>query len=183
MRILLTSIIGALLLISCVEEEIVEEIYEGPETDFAVAVIHPTEGNEINGVVKFTQTDEGVRVEATVYGLPAESLHGFHIHEYGDCRAPDALSAGGHFNPTDMPHGGPTDTERHLGDLGNIPTDEDGVGYLEYVDEKISLRGEHSILGYAVIVHEDQDDLVSQPVGEAGPRKGCGVIGVGNTEF
>jgi superoxide dismutase, Cu-Zn family len=183
MRILLLSLLSAFLLIACIQEETVEEIYKGPEADKAVAVIHPTEGNDISGVVIFTQTDEGVRVEATVSGLPAESLHGFHIHEYGDCRASDATSAGGHFNPTDMPHGGPTDTERHLGDLGNLPTDEDGVATIDFVDEQISLRGEHSIIGYAVIVHEDRDDLVSQPVGDAGPRKGCGVIGVANPDY
>jgi len=183
MRILLVSLLSAFLFIACVQEETVEEIYKGPETDKAVAVIHPTEGNDISGVVIFTQTDEGVRVEATVSGLPAESLHGFHIHEYGDCRASDATSAGGHFNPTGMPHGGPTDAERHLGDLGNLPTDEDGVATIDFVDEQLSLRGEHSIVGYAVIVHEDRDDLVSQPVGDAGPRKGCGVIGVANPDY
>ena len=183
MRILTTTILAAFLLISCVQEEVVEEIYEGPETDYAVAVIHPTEGNDISGVVKFTQTDEGVRVEATISGLPSESLHGFHIHEYGDCRASDGLSAGGHFNPTDMPHGGPTDAERHLGDLGNLPTDEEGVASVDFVDEQLSLSGEHSIIGFGVIVHEQRDDLVSQPVGDAGPRMGCGVIGVANPEF
>jgi superoxide dismutase, Cu-Zn family len=183
MRIFLISLLTLFLISACTQEEVVEEIYEGPETDFAVAVIHPTEDNEASGVVTFTQTDEGVRVQAEISGLGSETLHGFHIHEYGDCRAGDATSAGGHYNPTDMPHGGPTDTERHMGDLGNLPADEDGVATVDFIDEKLALSGKHSIVGYGVIVHRDQDDLVSQPVGEAGPRIGCGVIGVGNPDY
>lgn len=183
MRLTLLSLISVLLFISCVQEEVTEVVYEGPETDVATAVIHPTEGNEASGIVTFTQENDGVRVHAVVSGLDAESLHGFHIHQFGDCRAPDGTSAGGHYNPTGMEHGAPTDEERHMGDLGNLPADEDGVATLEYLDEKIQLNGEHSIIGYGVIVHAGQDDLVSQPTGDAGGRIGCGVIGVANPEI
>lgn len=183
MRLIVSSLLIMILLGACVQEEVTETIiYHGTETDFAVAVIHPTEGNEASGVVTFTKVGDGVRVQASISGLQPGQLHGFHVHQYGDCRGANALSAGGHYNPTDMPHGGPIDTDRHMGDLGNLPVGDDGVANLEYTDLKLVLSGEHSIIGYGVIVHRDRDDLVSQPVGDAGPRIGCGVIGVGNPD-
>lgn len=149
----------------------------GKMVTHAVAVLHPTQGNDVSGIVSFAQTDKGVRVVADVEGLtPGE--HGFHIHQYGDCSAPDGTSAGGHYNPEDKPHGAPGDTERHVGDLGNIQADENGKAHLEMTDRVISLRGPHSIVGLAVIVHAGADDLTSQPTGNAGPRVACGVIGV-----
>ncbi|MDX1590391.1 MAG: superoxide dismutase family protein [Balneolaceae bacterium] len=158
------------------------EMEEEPEVmiEQAVAVIHPTEGNAIEGYATFTQADDGVRVQAMVSGLDAEALHGFHIHQYGDCRASDGTSAGGHFNPEDNPHASPTDDVRHVGDLGNLPTNEDGVAEIDYTDTHISLSGPNSILGRGVIVHAGEDDFESQPTGAAGARLGCGVIGVAN---
>jgi len=149
-----------------------------PEFEELVSVIHPTEGSDVNGVVRFIPYPDGVRVIAEVHGLDPNSAHGFHIHEFGDCTAPDATSAGGHFNPHDEPHAGPTDDERHAGDMGNIITDENGSGDVDYVDTVISLTGSDSILGRGVVVHAGEDDLESQPVGDAGARLGCGVIGV-----
>jgi superoxide dismutase, Cu-Zn family len=156
--------------------------YDEPSVELAVVVIHPTEGNDAEGVVTFTHEDDGVRVHAEISGLDAGGTHGFHIHEYGDCRASDAESAGGHFNPTDQDHGGPMDDERHIGDMGNLEANEDGVAEYEYLDDKIELGGANSVIGYAVVVHEQRDDLESQPVGDAGGRIGCGVIGVGNAD-
>jgi len=46
-----------------------------------------------------------VVVAAAITGLKPNSEHGFHVHEKGDCSAPDATSAGGHFNPAGRPHG------------------------------------------------------------------------------
>ena len=157
--------------------------HDAPEIEMATAVIHPTEGNSAEGVITFTQTNEGIRVQATISGLSADELHGFHIHEYGDCRADDATSAGGHYNPQDMDHGAPDDSERHVGDLGNLTSNEDGTATVDYVDSVLSFSGSNSILGYAVIVHAGEDDFVTQPTGDAGGRIGCGVIGVANTSF
>ncbi len=185
MRYLIWIILSMVLFMACEEQEMQDEevTYQGVEIEKAVAVIHPTDGNSASGVVTFTQTDDGVRIQANVSGLDAESLHGFHIHEYGDCRASDATSAGGHYDPTDMPHGAPVDEERHMGDLGNLPANEDGVAELDYIDPKVELSGRHSVLGLAVIVHAQRDDLVSQPVGDAGARIGCGIIGKANPDY
>ena len=70
----------------------------GPTT--AVAVLHPTKGNQATGIIHFQPVSDGkVRVTATVENLAPNSVHAIHIHEFGDCTAPDATSAGGHYNP------------------------------------------------------------------------------------
>jgi Cu-Zn family superoxide dismutase len=143
----------------------------------AVAVLHPTTGSSVRGMVTFEQASNGVKVVADVEGL-TPGKHGFHIHKYGDCSAPDGTSAGGHFNPEGKPHGGPTDKERHVGDLGNIVADADGKAHFEWTDTVIALFGPHCIVGRAVIVHAGEDDLTSQPTGDAGARAACGVIGI-----
>lgn len=148
-----------------------------PSVTRAVAVLHPTEGSAARGVVTFTQGEGHVLVEAEITGLTRSGPHGFHIHEWGDCSAPDAMSAGGHFNPHGRAHGGPETAERHAGDFGNIEADETGRAVFRREDTKIRLNGPDSILGRAVIVHVDPDDLTSQPTGNAGARAACGVIG------
>ena len=143
----------------------------------AVATLSPTQGNNVSGVVTFTKVDGGVKIVADVSGL-TPGRHGFHIHEFGDCSAPDAASAGGHFNPTHRQHGGPDSEMRHAGDFGNLDADASGKAHYERVDKVISLDGPESIIGHAVIVHAKADDLKSQPSGNAGARVACGVIGV-----
>jgi Cu-Zn family superoxide dismutase len=149
-----------------------------PPVTRAIAVLHATsKGGEAHGVVTFTMTQGGVRVEAEVRGL-TPGLHGFHIHEFGDCSTPDAMSAGGHFNPTKMEHGAPTGGPRHVGDLGNIEANARGVAKLDLVDPTLMFAGPTSILGRALIVHAKPDDMKTQPTGNAGDRVACGVIGV-----
>ena len=142
------------------------------------AELAPTEGYEARGTVYFEPVDGGVRIRAEIRGLEP-GRHGFHVHEIGDCSAPDASSAGGHFNPTGSPHGGPTEAERHAGDLGNLEAGPDGVARYDRVDALIALSGPDAILGRGVVVHARADDLTSQPSGAAGPRVACGVIVAG----
>lgn len=149
----------------------------GSPTKKAIAVLHPTKGSSVRGLVTFEAVDKGVRVVADVSGL-TPGKHGFHIHEFGDCSSDDGTSAGGHFNPTGMPHSMPSSDKRHVGDLGNIEADKKGDAHLDYVDQMLSLEGVNSIIGRGVIVHEKEDDLKSQPTGAAGGRLACGVVGV-----
>jgi len=142
----------------------------------AVAVLHPTQGNNVSGTVYFSLTPKGIKVTADVMGL-IPGQHGFHIHEYGDCTAPDGTSAGGHFNPENQPHAGPDQAKRHLGDLGNIEADSSGNAHYERTDIYLKFDGRDSIIGRGVIVHAGEDDLVSQPSGNAGPRIACGAVG------
>lgn len=147
----------------------------------AVAVLHPTQGNGVEGTVHFMAVPGGVSVKATVKGLAA-GAHGFHVHEFGDCTAADGASAGGHFNPTAHPHAGPTDPVRHAGDLGNVTAASDGTATLEWTDPQMKLEGAEGVIGHAVIVHANPDDLKTQPSGNAGARVACGVIGVAKGE-
>jgi Cu-Zn family superoxide dismutase len=143
----------------------------------AVAVLHPTAGNKVSGIVTFTEEADGVRVQADIAGLPP-GKHGFHVHEFGDCSAPDLASAGAHFNPTNKPHAGPDSAARHVGDMGNVDADASGAAKLNYVDHEISLTNDQrSVIGRSVVVHAKADDLKSQPAGDSGARVGCGVIG------
>lgn len=184
MKTLLTSLL-LFLVIGCAENEMETQNNQNNQSadhDELVVVVHPTEGNEASGVVRFLNEEGGVRVVAEIHGLDPNSRHGFHIHEFGDCTAPDGTSAGGHFDPQDNPHAGPTDSPRHVGDLGNLEADGDGLAELNFLDTEISFQGANNILGRGVVVHAGQDDLESQPTGDAGARLGCGVIGVAQTQ-
>jgi Cu-Zn family superoxide dismutase len=143
----------------------------------AVAVLSPTAGSAVRGTVTFTVAQGGVRITAQLEGL-APGDHGFHVHEFGDCTAADGTSAGGHFNPAGAPHAGPDAGTRHVGDLGNLSADTQGMASYDRVDRTVTLDGPHSVIGRGVIVHAGADDLASQPTGNAGGRVACGVIGV-----
>ena len=151
----------------------------GADVKEAVAMVHGTKGNEkVHGIIKFTDTGNGVRVMAHVTGLEPNSEHGFHIHEFGDCTDMDkAMSTGGHFNPDKHQHGKPGDAQSHPGDMGNLKADASGMAMAEITLPAASLTGKNAILGRGVIVHEKPDDY-SQPTGNAGGRIACGVIGV-----
>lgn len=147
----------------------------------AVAVLSPTASNTAQGTVHFSSGSGGVAVKASLKGL-APGSHGFHVHEFGDCTALDAASAGGHFNPKASPHGAPTDSARHAGDLGNVTAAADGTATLQWTDSAMKLDGPDGVIGHAVIVHASPDDLKTQPTGNAGGRVACGVVGVAKSE-
>jgi Cu-Zn family superoxide dismutase len=148
----------------------------------AVAVMHPTEGNTTHGIVRFSQVPDGVRIIARIEGLAPDSKHGFHIHQFGDFSSGDASSAGGHYNPEGHRHGGPSEPERHAGDLGNLEAGPDGVAHYEFVADNMTISGHRNpILGRGLVIHAGADDLASQPTGNAGARIAFGVIGVAGT--
>jgi len=140
----------------------------------AVAKLESRSGSQVTGTVTFTKSGDQVEVVADIQNLKPGN-HGFHLHEKGDCSAPDAASAGGHFNPTHQHHGGPTSAEHHAGDLGNIVADASGKAHLDWKG-KLDLSGPNSIIGKSVVVHEKEDDLKTDPAGNAGARIACGVI-------
>ena len=143
----------------------------------AVAVVHPADGQKVHGVVNFEKVDGGTKISWNLEGL-APGKHGFHIHEHGACDCPDLKCAGGHFNPDGKKHGDPKGTERHVGDLGNLEAGADGTSKGEMVDPQIALAGAHSVVGRAVMIHEKEDDLKTDPTGNAGGRFAAGVIGI-----
>jgi Cu-Zn family superoxide dismutase len=116
--------------------------------------------------------------------------HGFHVHEKADF-SNGCLSAGPHYNPFNKNHGAPTDEDRHVGDLGNIVADADGVAEGVIIDHLIKLSGPYSVVGRSMMVHADPDDLgkgdnsqpsppvngkASKVTGNAGARIACGEI-------
>ncbi len=140
----------------------------------AVALLMPMKDSKVGGTIVLKQEKGYVSVTGEVTGL-TPGKHGFHIHMFGDLRSPDGMSAGGHYNPHDKPHGGPEGKERHEGDLGNIDADAQGVAKVNVKAEGAEL---HHIIGRSVVVHGKADDLKTQPAGDAGPRIAVGVIGL-----
>ena len=136
----------------------------------AVCEISPLGGGNVTGTVTFTEVKDGLKIVADIQGL-TKGKHGFHIHEGTDCSKP-----GGHFNPVSMNHGAPPDMMRHVGDMGNLEANAAGKAHYEYVDNMISFKGENSIVGRVLIIHAHDDDLISQPSGNAGPMIACGKI-------
>jgi len=151
------------------------------EVRSAVAVLTTVGESGVTGVVRFERQGDAVRVTGEVRGL-SPGLHGFHVHQYGDLTDREkGASAGDHFSPAAMPHGRPTDHDRHVGDLGNLEADESGVARLDITDSVIRLNGPHAIVGRALVVHEKEDRFV-QPTGDAGGRVAFGVVGIAPSE-
>lgn len=149
-----------------------------PPSVTAKADLAPTEGHQATGNLTLITVPDGVQITGRISGLEAGGVHGFHIHEDGDCSAADASSAGPHFNPHGHVHGHPGEGEHHAGDMLNVAADEDGVIEVDALAEKVTLGdgADTDILERAIVLHANADDYVSQPAGDSGPRIACGVI-------
>jgi len=152
----------------------------------ATAKLEARSGANVTGSVTFserTATVAGKKVKFIdvrydITGLVPGETRGFHVHDVGDCSAPDAMSAGGHFNPGGHDHGAMDAPMSHAGDLGNVTANPSGraEGIITGLT-KITLEpGANNIVGRSVIVHEKIDDYTTQPTGNAGARVACGVI-------
>ena len=175
----LAALLSATVLAACSVEAAHDHAAYAPAS--AIAVLHGTNGNEgVQGVVRFTQEDGYVHIEAEVSGL-TPGKHGMHVHQFGDSNCGDGKCTGGHFNPTGVDHGGPDAEVRHVGDLGNLVAGEDGTATYSRDDKHVALdmSSEACVIGRAIIVHGGEDDLTSQPTGAAGSRLAAGVIGIG----
>ncbi len=143
----------------------------------AVAVLEARSGSSVSGSVALIEGSRGVGARVELHGLAPGAEHGFHVHEQGDCSAPDAASAGGHFNPGKAPHGRPDSLVHHAGDLLSVRADASGNVRVDVAMEGVTLApGPTSIVGRSLIVHRDPDDYTTQPSGNSGPRLACGVI-------
>ena len=160
--------------------ESINKLTEAEETVYAYCEF---EHGEITGAINLEQASgQATKISGKVEGLePGE--HGFHIHEFGDL-SDGCDSAGGHYNPDNVDHG---DLDNgHVGDLGNITADENGIAQFSLVAERVDLSGDRSVVGRAIVVHKDEDDLgkggddESLKTGNAGERAGCGVIRLKN---
>ena len=145
---------------------------------FASAAMVAKSGSKVSGTVDFAQSKNKLLVRAYLSNLSPGS-HGFHLHTSGDCSAPDASSAGDHYNPTGAKHGAPTTVTRHAGDLGNVTADASGNARVEVSiatpSEKI-FPGWTDIVGKSVVLHEKNDDMKTDPSGNSGTRISCGTV-------
>ena len=146
--------------------------------DMAAAEMIGTSGDTI-GKVTLEQTPHGVLMYVEVEGLPP-GPHGIHLHAVGAC-TPDFKAATGHINPDGVPHGLRNPDGPDHGDLPNLYVAADGSARAEFVSVLVSVAGGRmpALLdedGSAVIIHENPDDHLSQPIGGAGGRIACGVI-------
>ena len=152
------------------------------EPIIAIAVFN---NDKVKGTVVFTENmkNNNIKIDVNIKGLKSNSLHGFHVHEAGDL-TDKCTSMCAHFNPYGNTHGCPGMSKRHIGDLGNIRTNNKGEAKYTFYDNFIKLRGTKcNIIGRGLIIHEDEDDCgkggnaESLKTGNAGKRIACAVIG------
>jgi Cu-Zn family superoxide dismutase len=158
--------ITALVLVSC----------RSGRGAMAMATLNPSEGQTAKGTVHFQDIGDGTtEVVVDLTGVPP-GVHGFHVHEKGDC-GNNGVAAGPHFDPTHMVHGAPDAQSHHAGDFGNVTADANGEVHTRMETHSVTVKeGMSSVVGHAVVLHGNPDDLVSQPAGNAGPRIACGVV-------
>lgn len=138
--------------------------------------ISPKSGAEISGTVSFTQIGDGEVMMVLKVANMEPGEHAVHIHEFQDCSSDDGMSAGGHWNPTEMDHGKWDTDDFHMGDIGNLVANEDGYAEMTFSTDEWCLGCDDktkNILGHSLIIHEDADDFETQPTGNAGGRIGC----------
>ena len=124
-----------------------------------LAEVKMTEGGAgVGGSIVLEQVDaETLEISYKFTGLMAGE-HGFHIHSSADF-SDGCASTGKHYNPFGKDHAGPTDADRHVGDLGNVAADSEGVAEGLLVDTVAKIYGEHSIMGRSMVVHMFPDDM------------------------
>ena len=146
----------------------------------ATAALQPTKGSKAFGEATFEQEGDKVRMFVFAQGLKPGQVHGFHIHEVGDCSSGDGMSTKAHFNPQGKPHGDPAGAEHHAGDLPALQAGNDGRAKATAIIEGVTVApGANSIVGRGLIIHADPDDYKTQPTGNSGARIACGVIKAG----
>ena len=143
----------------------------------AEAELKAVVGASTFGTVTFEQLGSKVFVVGHFTGL-RPGMHGFYVHENGDCGGKLASNAGAHFNPSKLKHGPIGASVRHVGDFGNLMVDKDGNATFEMTTDSLTLpAGPDSVVGRAIVIHARKDDGKTQPSGSAGPAVACGVIG------
>ena len=156
--------------------------------DAAAAFIGP-EG-ESKGYIVFKNTPgAGVLMRVDLEGL-SQGWHGIHMHQIGDCSdgAEGFKASGGHIDPDNREHGllNPAGYER--ADLPNIYAGADGRATAELFNDTVALypseeaaavAGPYTLMdtdGFAIIIHANPDDHVTQPIGGAGARVACAAV-------
>lgn len=144
-----------------------------PRDTMALALLNPASGSRVNGIVRLNQVGAQVELKVRVSGLMPNREYGFHVHEKGDCSAPDASSAGAHLHPSGKAHGG----AQHPGDLPALRSDAAGVAETRMsVTGSLLGGGAGDLMGKALVVHASVDGHKSPAAESSGLRIACGVI-------
>ena len=183
-KTLLTAVLGAVAMVAAVAAMQADAHPNGVHGS-AKATLHDAAGNEVGTVRFLPQGHDKVAVRATASLLPA-GFHGFHIHAVGLCEAP-FTSAGGHYNPGSVGHGG------HVGDMPVLFVQRNGESWAEFETDAFTIDELLDLNGSAVIVHAAADNYANIPTryssasgpgpgaatlstGDAGARIACGVV-------
>ena len=156
-------------------------------TDARADFIGPN--GEAMGTVEFRDGLGGVVMRLDMSGL-APGWHGIHLHVVGDCSdgAAGFKASGGHINPDNVEHGLLNPAGAHRADIPNILADEGGAVkteifragvHLSPSEEAAAVNGPFPLIdddGFAVVVHANPDDHLSQPIGDSGDRVACAAI-------
>ncbi|MEM8935785.1 MAG: superoxide dismutase family protein [Pseudomonadota bacterium] len=149
-----------------------------------------TEGAVI-GYATLKQGPTGVLIRVHINGV-APGWHGLHLHQVGDCSDyEDGFKASkGHINPYGKAHGLMHPEGPDLADMPNIFVGENtsataaffktGVAVHESTADDAEQAGAYGLMdsdGFAIVVHENADDHITQPIGGAGPRIACAAFG------
>lgn len=185
-KLSLLTLTLALSIISCknvnkdkttLEVETIETKTVAPKS--LTITLNPKSDSNASGTIDFTEENGTVSMTATLSGLEP-GVHAIHIHQSSDCTSPDGKSAGGHWNPSNQPHGKwGAETGYHKGDIGNFTADENGNGTISITTNEWCIGcGDDTkdIIGRGIIVHAGVDDFNTQPTGDAGGRVSCGGI-------
>jgi superoxide dismutase, Cu-Zn family len=147
----------------------------------AVVALRDSAGTDI-GSAELRQEGDAVRLTVSVRGMQPGD-HGIHFHQNGSCEHTGGEAFGGagdHFAPGGRQHGLENPQGPHEGDLQNLVVGADGTGRLETTTNRVSLAGGANALsrsgGTSIVVHADADDQRTDPSGNSGARRACGVI-------
>eukprot|EP01098_Paradermamoeba_levis_P008236 TRINITY_DN3416_c0_g1_i1.p1 TRINITY_DN3416_c0_g1~~TRINITY_DN3416_c0_g1_i1.p1 ORF type:complete len:175 (+),score=53.76 TRINITY_DN3416_c0_g1_i1:100-624(+) len=144
---------------------------------YGIAILAPVNGSSVAGVAYFKNYGNEARISAYVTGLAPNQKFGFHIHEFGDISDLNGLLLGEHWNPDNRNHSCPPDDGRHMGDLGNLISDNQGNAVYDEYNGYVVLSGPKGVIGRGISVSAVPDDCDHDSEGTKG-RLAQGIIGV-----
>jgi len=117
----------------------------------------------------------GMMIRLAATGIP-KGFHGAHLHSVGDCSdfADGFKASGGHINASGDEHGLLNPNGYHTGaDFPNVYAPESELLRAEIFSGGLTADVANDADGFALVIHEAQDDHMSQPIGGAGGRIAC----------
>lgn len=130
------------------------------------------------GTVTLVQGPHGVLIRVALSsGALSPGWHGLHLHQVGDCSDTGVFKrSGGHVGKIEGGHGLLNPIGPEGGDTPNIYAHDDGSAAMEIITARVTLTELADADGSALIIHAQEDDHITQPIGGAGPRVACAVI-------